>query len=294
MLFKLPVSSKRIISIVRSLDSTALVSNTEEFSVAGVCTPKEATTDHLTWVRDLSVESSEAGVLLAPKASGGLQLKARVIIQVEQPRLIFAQLLSEIFREEPQSSPVKLLPTESGLAVWDGRDVRVEGEAWCYANVTIGDNCCLGLGSVVGAQGFSFIKDLDGDWIRFPHVGGVTLGDDVELGVGVKIDSGGLSPTTVGCGTKISNAVQIGHNVQIGERCLIAGGSVIGGGTIIGNDSWIGPNVVISNKLTIGSRAKIEIGSVVVNSVADGQRVSGNFAEPHNRRLREFILRRKR
>ncbi len=63
----------------------------------------------------------------------------------------------------------------------------------------------------------------DPTWHRIHSLGGVEIGEDVEIGALAAIDAGTIRPTRVGRGTKIDNHVQVGHNCVIGEHCLLAG-----------------------------------------------------------------------
>lgn len=159
--------------------------------------------------------------------------------------------------------------------------------------MTIGDNVEVGAGCVIGAPGYSYVRQPDARLEHFPHVGGVVIGDDVTIGANSCVDSGGLGATRIGRGTKIGNLCQIAHNVEIGEDCLLAGRVQIGGGTKVGNQTEIWPSTIISHKLVIGAGCDIKIGSVVVQNLADGAVVSGNFAIPHEKSLRDLAKRRK-
>jgi UDP-3-O-[3-hydroxymyristoyl] glucosamine N-acyltransferase len=74
----------------------------------------------------------------------------------------------------------------------------------------------------------------------------------------------------------------------VGRRCILAGSTQVSGYSTIGDNVWIGPSAVIGNKLSIGTGARIEIGSVVVDDVPPGRTVSGNFAYDHLRRVRAY------
>src|SRR5690606_1574341 len=89
------------------------------------------------------------------------------------------------------------------------------------SRVTVGADCVLGErvlvqpGAVIGGDGFGF-ADEGGRWIKIEQLGGVQIGDDVEIGSNTCIDRGALRDTIIANGVKIDNQVQIGHNVEIG------------------------------------------------------------------------------
>ena len=75
----------------------------------------------------------------------------------------------------------------------------------------------------IGEDGFAFERNADGELKRFPHIRGVKIGDNVEVGANTNIARGSLSDTIIGNGTKIADMVHIGHNTLIGKHCQIAG-----------------------------------------------------------------------
>jgi UDP-3-O-[3-hydroxymyristoyl] glucosamine N-acyltransferase len=83
----------------------------------------------------------------------------------------------------------------------------------------------------------------------------------------------------------IDDHVHVGHNASIGNRNTLTAGTVIGGSVRTGSDVWFGLNCSIRNGIRIGQMARISMGSVVTQDVADGVTVTGNFAIPHE----EFI-----
>jgi UDP-3-O-[3-hydroxymyristoyl] glucosamine N-acyltransferase len=101
----------------------------------------------------------------------------------------------------------------------------------------------------------------------------------------------GILPTDVtyiGNDVKIDVQVYVGHGDVIGDRTLIAGGSVIAGNVTIGADSWVGLNATVSNRIHIGEKARVSLGSVVTKDVKDGETVTGNFAIEHGAFIREL------
>ena len=100
-------------------------------------------------------------------------------------------------------------------------------------NITIGKNCNIGFGTVIGKDGFGF-DEIDGKLIRNEHKFGVVIGDDVEIGANCNIDRGRWRDTVINNGTKIDSLVHIGHNVKVGENCIIGPHVTLGGSCEIG------------------------------------------------------------
>lgn len=121
----------------------------------------------------------------------------------------------------------------------------------------IGANCVIHAGAVIGADGFGFVRDGERGYVKFPQIGTVVIGDDVEIGANTCIDRGALGETVIGDGTKIDNLVQIAHNVRIGARVVIAAQTGISGSTVIEDDCVIGGQVGMGDHATVKSGAVI-------------------------------------
>ncbi len=185
--------------------------------------------------------------------------------------------------------------------------------------VQIGVRVILQPNAVIGADGFSFTtrqpapeeiirKTLgkvlltppnDATRHRIHSLGGVILGDDVEVGANSTIDAGTIRPTQVGNGTKIDNLVQVGHNVVIGADCLLCGQVGIAGSTRIGDRVVMAGKAGCGDNLSIGSDVVVTSGSVVLSDVAPGQLMTGTPAQPMQdwltaRRALRHVVRRDR
>ncbi len=164
-----------------------------------------------------------------------------------------------------------------------GRRAVIEPHVTVLPRTIIGDDVILRAGTVVGAQGFQFVR-LGEAIMAVAHAGGVRLHDRVEVLANCTIARalfGGF--TEVGADTKLDSQVYVAHEVVIGRRCLIGAGAAITGSVTVGDDVWIGPNATIASEVTIGDGACVTLGSVVTRDVAPGQRVTGNFAIDHDR-----------
>jgi len=120
-----------------------------------------------------------------------------------------------------------------------GDDCSVADHCRFIANVTIvkrvrvGARCIVHPGAVIGADGFGNATTPEG-WVKVPQLGGVLIGDDVEIGANTTIDCGAIGDTVLENGVRIDNLCQIAHNVHIGEHSALAGMTGIAGSTIIG------------------------------------------------------------
>jgi UDP-3-O-[3-hydroxymyristoyl] glucosamine N-acyltransferase len=147
-----------------------------------------------------------------------------------------------------------------------GDDCRLQAGVNVLRGVVAGDRCSFKAGAVVGSDGFGFAPDVDG-YVKVPHVGGVRLGDDVEVGANTTIDRGTIGDTVIGNGVKLDNQVQVGHNCRIGEHTVIAGCVGISGSSVIGSRCMIGGAVGIAGHLEIGDGVVVTGYSLVTRSL---------------------------
>ncbi len=145
-----------------------------------------------------------------------------------------------------------------------------------YDNVRVGAHCLIHSGAVVGSDGFGFANQ-GGTWVKMPHLGGVVVGDQVEIGANTTIDRGFLEDTIIGQNVIIDNLVQVGHNVVIGARTAIAGCVAIAGSAIIGEGCLIGGGSSIAGHLKIAAGVHITATSGVNHSISTPGIYSSGF-----------------
>lgn len=157
-----------------------------------------------------------------------------------------------------------------GVAVNVGAACNIAPGVSIYAHTKLGDRVVVHAGAVLGSDGFGFVRDpATGKYEKFPQVGTLEVGDDVEIGAHCTLDRGALSATLIGRGTKLDNMVHIGHNVQIGENVVIAaqtgisGSTVIGNGVVIGGQVGIGDHVTIEDGVILGSGSGVLTGKTL-------------------------------
>jgi UDP-3-O-[3-hydroxymyristoyl] glucosamine N-acyltransferase len=143
-----------------------------------------------------------------------------------------------------------------------GDATRLVANVTVYSNVRIGTRCILHAGVVLGADGFGIAQTSMG-WRKVPQVGGVVIGNDVEIGANSCVDRGAIEDTVVGNGVKIDNLVQIGHNCILGDHVAMAsqsgisGSSVIGARVVIGGRAAVAGHLVISDDVFLAGRASV-------------------------------------
>lgn len=153
-----------------------------------------------------------------------------------------------------------------GKNVKIGIGTRLLANVTIYHEVEIGKYCFIQSGSVIGAEGFGYIRDQD-IWVKIPQLGTVKIGNYVEIGACTAIDRGTLDDTYIGHGVIIDNQCQIAHNVIIGEHTAIAGGVIIAGSVIVGKYCMIGGASVINGHINICDKVTITGMSMVMRSI---------------------------
>ena len=165
-----------------------------------------------------------------------------------------------------------------GAKVKIGDNTTILPNCSIYGKVTIGCDCYIKPGVVIGGPGFGFEKDENGVPVHFPHTGEVIIGNNVYIGANTTIDRATIDATIIEDNVKIDNLVLVGHNSHIGKNTMIAGSSILCGGANIGENTWVSPHVSVLQHLNVGDNAMLSIGCVVVEDVKDGHTVFGNPA----------------
>jgi len=171
-----------------------------------------------------------------------------------------------------------------------GKGTLIHASVTIYHGVTVGDACILHSGVVIGSDGFGFAP-YQGKWEKIAQLGGVLIGNHVEIGANTAIDRGALDNTVIKNGVKLDNQIQIAHNVLVGENTAIAACSAIAGSTTIGKNCVIGGASGISGHLTITDNVHITAMTMVIKSLKEpGVYSSGTGVQP-NAKWRKSIAR---
>lgn len=265
--------------------------------------------------------ASGVGALILPY---NLRSSLKPAIHVEYPRLAFGKLLTIVQRPLPLnlgvhptavvhpdasiSDSAQIGPcvvVEQGAYVGDntriypncyiGESCRVGAGSVLYPNVvlyqdvTVGERCIIHSGAVIGADGFGFTWDGTRQF-KVPQVGGVEIGDEVEVGANTTIDRATAGATKIGSGTKLDNLVQVAHNVHFGRDGVMAGQSGIAGSARVGDRATIGGVVAISDHVTITDDVTLGGGTGVASDILEKGAYFGRPALPAREGLRAFMM----
>lgn len=192
---------------------------------------------------------------------------------------IYLGAFSYIGSDVKIGNDVKIYP---GVYIGDnviiGNNVLIFAGAKIYSDCTIGNNCVIHSGVIIGADGFGFAPDENGEFNKVPQTGNVVIEDNVDIGANTTIDRATLGSTIIRKGVKLDNQIQIAHNVEIGENTVIAAQSGVAGSSKIGKSCMIGGQVGIAGHLVIGNFVKIQAQSGIGRNIKDNEVLQGSPA----------------
>ncbi len=174
-----------------------------------------------------------------------------------------------------------------GVEIGDGTEVFPH--VTIYSGVRIGKRVRIHSGTVVGSDGFGYAPTKRGAK-KIPQVGGVIIGDDVEIGSNCSIDRGTLGNTIIGNRVKIDNLVQIAHNVVIGDDSIIVSQVGIAGSARLGKGVILAGQVGVAGHVTVGDGVKAGGQTGITSDVPPGSVVSGTPHMDHRLWLRVSTL----
>lgn len=285
----------------------------EEFIFDKLRTPATADNCSLVFIgaeqnekQEMAEKTAAAVVICDEKiAINGSMSSERAFIIVKDPRGVFSKVGNSLFRKKhtPGVHPTAFVhplaqidpsvyigPLCSIGRATIGAGTVLYGNNFIYDDVFIGEHVMINAGTVIGAEGFGYLKNALGEYENFPHVGRVVIEDFVEIGANTCIDRGALWETRIKRGVKIDNLVHIAHNVVIEPNALIIADAMIGGSTHIGAGAWVSPSCAIRDQLRIGPNARVGMGAVVTKDVPENETWAGSPARP----IDDFIRLQKR
>ncbi len=153
-----------------------------------------------------------------------------------------------------------------GEGVVIGDDCDIYPRVVIYPGTTLGRHVIVHAGTVLGSDGFGFVRDeVHGGYQKFPQIGELVIGEHVEIGANCTIDRGALDKTLIGPGTKLDNLVHIGHNTTVGANVVIAAQTGVSGSVKIGDDAVVGGQVGLGDHATIEPGVILGSGSGVLS-----------------------------
>ena len=178
-------------------------------------------------------------------------------------------------------------------------DIEIARNSRLHANVTIINSVKIGArtqihpGAVIGADGFGNVKTPNG-WKKINQIGGVIIGDDVEIGSNTTIDRGSIENTVIENGVRLDNLIQIGHNTVIGEHTAIASSAAIAGSVNIGKNCMIAGQVGIVGHIEICDDVRINGAAVVTKDIKKSGIYSGSIPFEDDKKWKKLVAKFKR
>ena len=147
-----------------------------------------------------------------------------------------------------------------------GADSVLHPRVTIAAGCSVGERCVFQSGAVIGADGFG-IAPTQGRWERIEQLGGVRIGNDVDIGANTCVDRGALEDTVLEDGVKLDNQIQIGHNCHIGAHTVMAACVGIAGSTKVGRNVLIGGAAMIQGHIEIADGVTVSASTMVMHSL---------------------------
>jgi UDP-3-O-[3-hydroxymyristoyl] glucosamine N-acyltransferase len=282
----------------------AVLEGDPDIELAGVAAPEMAGPHDLIYVESHKhasrAKESSANCVVAGQ---GIVLEGKTILRAVHPKLAFAKAAEILLGRPPISAgihptaivaPGVLLAervsigpyTVIGDEVHIGAGTQIGAHAIIGSGCRIGENCRLHSrvtlyngtrighrteihsGAVIGADGFGYASG-EGRYWKFPQVGIVEIGDDVEIGANTTIDRGSLENTRIADGVKLDNLVHIGHNCQIGAHTVMAaqaglsGSCVFGSHVTVGGQAGFGERCHLEDNAIVGGQSGVLAGKII-------------------------------
>ncbi len=272
--------------------------------ISGIAGPESAGKEDLIYVsnaKNVAIARGSAAVCVLVPVE--LRVAEKTVLQVADPKLAFAKaaalLLPPAAIATGIHSTAVIAPTarlaknvavgpyaviEDEVEIGEGTEIgafcfighesrlgencRLFPHVTFYAGTRVGRGVIVHSGSVIGGDGFGYVTENGRHW-KFPQVGTVEIGDDVEIGCNTALDRGSLGTTRIGAGVKIDNLVQVAHNVQIGDHSIIvsqtgiSGSCTIGKRVIIGGQAGLGEHCTIEDGAILGGQSGILPGKII-------------------------------
>ena len=288
-------------------ETTSILQNPEPNSlilISHFSSYKDCKRGGVSWVNLVRIKEDitsilcfSGSLLIIPRGFEDLQIRFPTeisVVEADKPKLVFSRLVNTFFSDWIESKWISLGTKNSthpmakiaassmlGPGVVIGENVEIASNVSIGPNTVI-DNCIIkenttiGANCTLGLSGFGYDKREDGTFERFPHIGRVIIGSNVEIGSNTCIDRGALGDTVIGSGAKIDNLVHIAHNVELGENVLVIANSMVAGSCVIGEAAWLAPSCSVMNQVVVGAGATLGMGAVIRKNVAAGDVVVGN------------------
>ena len=295
------VSTTKIeFDLIERITGKKIINESDSFYIDGVSTIDYIRPHRLIFIEKISAKEKEIlkkakypkTLFIINEDLNEIPLFAKII--TSNPRAIYSFIVAHLFDyytkywngfialnlAKKKYPDVTIMP---GVNVHESANIGAGSTI--FPGVQIGPRCAIGKNviiksnSVIGEPGFGIFKNQNGYNNHLPHVGGVIIGDNVEIGALNTVCSGTIHPTVVEDYVKTDDHVHIAHNCHIHTGVQIAAHAEISGSVIVHRDVWLSPNISVINGITIGENALVGIAANVTKKVEPNSVVAGNPAK---------------
>lgn len=295
--FRTSVSAASVIAFLKKKHSCQIESaGAEDLLLEGICDSRHGGHKQLVFSRYEDFPGAQALteslVLIENMPDKGIR-GSNQFCMVGDPRAAFMDALCWLietvgvdahrrgFTEEAAiSSDAQIAPTavvEPGVEV--GAGSIISAGVVLKTGTRVGENSVIRENVVIGSDGVTLYRAEDGRLLKFPHVGGVSIGSNTEIGANAVIAGGILASTHIGNDVVVGNLCNIGHGAVVEDAVWMSVGSLLGGHTRVHAGATIAMGVTIRDNLVIGESASLGMGSVVVKNVEAKHSMFGNPAK---------------
>lgn len=296
------INVKEIVNLLEE-EVLNVFGDVENIFINNIKPPELIDSNSLDWInksrenKQTIAEQSLAKIIICDSSvtfSEIIKLQKKVLIHVKNPKLAVALLIENFFIEKPKKGihphatiyPEAIISSSasvgSGCSIGKciiGDNTVIYPNVTIYDNVKIGNNVIIQAGVVIGTDGLGCERKEDGTLVKFAHLGGVIIENNVEIGANCQIAKGALADTIIGKGSKINGLCFIAHNCILGKNVLITGNTMLAGSVKVGNNVTIYSSVIVREQRVIGNGAIIGMGSVVTKDIPAGEIWFGNPAK---------------
>jgi UDP-3-O-[3-hydroxymyristoyl] glucosamine N-acyltransferase len=233
------------------------------------------------------------GLFESAKAANkkGREYPSKVSWRSKRGKNCYIGAFAYIARGARLGNNVKIYPhVYIGDNVTVGDNTVIYSGARIYSGCLIGANCIIHSGSVIGADGFGFAPQANGEYRKIPQIGNVVLEDNVEIGACTSIDRATMGSTIIHSGVKLDNLIQVAHNVEIGKNTVVAALTGIAGSVQIGENCIFAGQSGIVGHIKIGNRVVLGAKTGVQNNVPDGKSMLGFPSMEASKYKRSFVI----
>lgn len=268
----------------------------QDLSISGYSALRSYQPGTITWARKQEIADTYKQRLKLCVTTQSISVDAEGVIVSDNPKECFFEILWGFYVPDegpPRIEQDSVVETDHiGKNVRIGHHCYISKDTYIADNVTImhnvsiigkvhiGENTVIACGVVIGTPGYGYYENDKGINKRVPHLGGVTIGKNVEIGANTCIDRGTMDDTVIGDEVKICDLCHIAHNVKIEFNSMLAAMTMLAGSSHLEKNSYAAPGSLILDQCTIHQRGFVGMGSVVIRDVKENEFVFGNPARP--------------